>query len=325
MKIKVLGAGVIGLTCAFVLLEGGHDVTVVYEDPPFNTTSAVATAIWHMYLVDPNDSRNLEWSQATLARLIAMANVGNETGVYLVRGVELFRRSEPSVPSWSSIPPMFSLLTTQQLADYPGISWGYRIAAPLADMATYLGWLFRSVWSQGARFTCQGIGQLDELYDECDVVVNATGLGARNLIGDEDLIGVRGQYLVLEKPNGVSDEYIGDDENPDGMTYVIPRKNDVLIGGTEEYGFEDLTFDCSVEHLVKRCSEFVPWLASSASVAIRERVVGIRPWRRSGVRLDTEEVAERSLSVIHCYGHGGSGFSMSWGCAETVAALVAAM
>jgi D-amino-acid oxidase len=37
---------------------------------------------------------------------------------------------------------------------------------------------------------------------------------------------------------------------------------------------------------------------------------------RSLVRL------EREADVVHCYGHGGAGMTLSWGCADEVVALV---
>ncbi|HMC79917.1 MAG TPA: FAD-dependent oxidoreductase, partial [Acidimicrobiia bacterium] len=46
--------------------------------------------------------------------------------------------------------------------------------------------------------------------------------------------------------------------------------------------------------------------------------VGLRPFRRDSVRLEREPGAR----VIHNYGHGGSGVTLSWGCAEEVSALV---
>jgi hypothetical protein len=49
---------------------------------------------------------------------------------------------------------------------------------------------------------------------------------------------------------------------------------------------------------------------------LRERV-GLRPFRKSGVRLEREKLRD-GRTVIHNYGHGGAGFTLSWGCAENV-------
>lgn len=45
--------------------------------------------------------------------------------------------------------------------------------------------------------------------------------------------------------------------------------------------------------------------------------VCLRPFRKAGPRLDVETVGDKT--VVHNYGHGGSGWSLSWGSAEQVA------
>jgi D-amino-acid oxidase len=56
---------------------------------------------------------------------------------------------------------------------------------------------------------------------------------------------------------------------------------------------------------------------STLEVETSSALVGVRPVRPKGVRLELEDVDGRA--VIHNYGHGGSGFTVSWGCAEEVA------
>ena len=52
---------------------------------------------------------------------------------------------------------------------------------------------------------------------------------------------------------------------------------------------------------------------------ILKTVVGLRPYRRGGFRLEEEYVAGKHL--IHNYGHAGDGVSLSWGCSQIVAEL----
>lgn len=52
-----------------------------------------------------------------------------------------------------------------------------------------------------------------------------------------------------------------------------------------------------------------------ANVEVRDHKVGLRPARPT-VRL------EREGRIVHCYGHGGAGVTLSWGCATEVVALV---
>ena len=131
---------------------------------------------------------------------------------------------------------------------------------------------------------------------------------------------VRGQYLIFpEQGSGDRPDYIGDDENPLGMAYAIPQGTHVLVGGTEEYGEECPEFVLDPEALVSRAAEFAPWLRE-LDVSSAKRVAGLRPYRAQGIRLELDQTGE--VPVIHNYGHGGSGFSLSWSCAESVQQLV---
>ena len=56
MRVVVVGAGVVGLTCAVRLAEAGHDTHVLARDLPLETTSAVAAAMWYPYLAQPRDA-----------------------------------------------------------------------------------------------------------------------------------------------------------------------------------------------------------------------------------------------------------------------------
>ena len=67
--------------------------------------------------------------------------------------------------------------------------------------------------------------------------------------------------------------------------------------------------------ILKKCSQIIPKLED---VKIIEELVGLRPGRTS-VRLEKETVSGKTL--IHNYGHGGSGVTLSWGCADDVVRL----
>jgi D-amino-acid oxidase len=320
-RVVIIGGGVSGLTCAHEL-AASHDVLVLHDSELMETTSAIATAIWHVYLVDPNDLSVLRWSEATLHRLLVLADGDNSAGVTMVEGVELFRAGSSHEPTWASIPPMFRMLTAKDLERYPGTSWGYEIAAPLIDMDLYLPWLESACLNRGVQFERHHVTSLGEVFDGKDsVVVNCSGLAARELVGDTTLQPVRGQYLIVEKDESAPANYVGDDDHPGGMSFMIPRVNDVCIGGTEEYGVSTMEFVADEDDMLKRAGEFVPWLQKTKPRVIR-RVVGLRPYRPEGVRIEAERTDDGI--VVHNYGHGGSGVSLSWGCASDVVNLVEA-
>ncbi|HIN08299.1 MAG TPA: FAD-binding oxidoreductase, partial [Candidatus Poseidoniales archaeon] len=66
-----------------------------------------------------------------------------------------------------------------------------------------------------------------------------------------------------------------------------------------------------------KCTAMWPGLDTSRITGV---AVGLRP-ARSAVRLELES-GERPL--IHNYGHGGGGVTLSWGCADEVVALLSA-
>ncbi len=87
MRVLVVGAGVVGLSCAVRLLEAGHRVDVLARDLPRESTSAVAAAIWYPYRAEPRD-RVGAWGSRTYAVLAGLADEG-VPGVVVRRTTEV--------------------------------------------------------------------------------------------------------------------------------------------------------------------------------------------------------------------------------------------
>jgi D-amino-acid oxidase len=340
-RVAVVGGGVVGLTCA-LLLSPEYNVSVIAEHIGTSSDSWKATAIWHIYLV-PETVEVLSWAQRSLETLHNLTLNEPEAGVELVQGVELFRKGTLQVPTWSHIPRLFRMLTDEEIAAFNNfgtsglteaevallrenpVRWGYRVEAPAAYMLRYLSWLEGGVRSAGVEFKKMRIAAFDDLAPDYDMIINCTGFGARELAKDNDFVPYKGQYFVLKGSDSSPRTYIGDDDHPGGMAYMIPRYGEVLIGGCADKGLEDLEFTLDWTDTIKRAGLFVPWLRErSLRDQTRPPVVGIRPCRAAGVRLELD-FASTSIPIVHNYGHGGSGFSLSWGCAEAVRALVASV
>jgi len=337
-KIIVVGGGVVGLTTALTLADE-FSVSVVAERIGPESDSWKATAVWHVYLV-PESGEVLSWAQRSLEKLTELALTTPLAGVELVQGVELFRTTPFRVPSWSHIPRTFRMLTSEELQSYNEfddtdlreseiedlrahpVSWGYQIEAPAASMIKYLSWLESVATAKGVGFQRLRIDSLDEIAKNGDLIVNCSGFGARELVGDRDFVPYKGQYFVLRASESAPRAYVGDDDHPGGMAYVIPRLGEVMVGGCAEEGREDLAFTLDWANTMRRAGLYVPWLRRrSPSDQARDPVVGVRPCRRSGVRVAIDHTSA-CVPVVHNYGHGGSGFSLSWGCAQAVLALV---
>ena len=132
----------------------------------------------------------------------------------------------------------------------PGYADGYEFAAPVVRMPTYLPWLLDELAAAGVAFRVRALTDL--AAGPADVVVNATGLGARELAGDPALTGVRGQVVRVADPGLAG--WTLDEDHPDGMVYVVPRGTDVVCGGTALDGDESTAPDpAEAERILARC------------------------------------------------------------------------
>ena len=149
-----------------------------------------------------------------------------------------------------------------------------------------------------------------------DLVINCAGIGARDLVQDADVESHRGQVAIVPKMDNLSCAIVCDDAP---LMYAIPRANDCLFGGTNDLSSNLAVDPETTDRIVAECSRV---LHIEKPLVLAERV-GLRPFRRSGVRLERARLRD-GRAIIHNYGHGGAGFTLSWGCAENVFELAAA-
>jgi D-amino-acid oxidase len=303
--VLVVGAGVVGLTCAVRLLEDGHRVDVVARDLPRETTSAVAAAIWYPYRALPQD-RVTAWSATSLVELERLSHLPR-TGVEMVPGTQVLR--EPAGEPWwaAAVPDLVHGVPPGGLP--AGYADAYSFTAPVVEMPVHLDWLVARVAELGGTITRHNLAALPEPGPgRPDVVVDCAGLGSRHLAGDPTVVPVRGQVVRLAQV-GIDRWWL----DPEAPTYVVPRSRDVVVGGTDEEGEWSRTPDpATAEAILERAVRLVPALAGATVLGHR---VGLRPVRPR-VRL------ERVGDTIHCYGHGGAGVTLGWGCAAEVASLL---
>jgi D-amino-acid oxidase len=308
-RVLVIGAGVIGLTCAVSLAEVGYEVHVLARDLPGETTSAVAAAIWFPYQALPQD-RVTAWAATSYAAFTRLAHDHPESGVRVRTGRELVR-TPTSRPWWAGAVPDLRTVTSAP----PGYTGGWEFDAPVVDMGVYLPYLVDRLTALGGTLTRQA---LPGLPNTAPIVVNCSGLASRHLAGDLTLTPVRGQVCVLDQV-GISEWWI-DDTDPDRPLYVVPRLDEIVVGGTSEPGDWDThPRPETAREILAAATELVPALAGAR---VRRHRVGLRP-RRPSVRLEPE-IRDAGRVVVHCYGHGGAGVTLSWGCAAEVVEVVRA-
>ncbi len=296
-RVIVVGAGVVGLTCAVRLLEAGHRVDVVARDLPLETTSAVAAALWYPYRALPQD-RVTAWAATSYAVFAELAR-DERAGVRMLTGTEVLRAPQPD-PWWRAAVPSLD----RETALPPGYADGWTFVSPVVDMPVHLRWLTARIEELGGTLTRMNLSALPA---EGTLVVDATGLGARHFGADPSVTPVRGQVVVLEQV-GLERWTL----DADGPTYVVPRSREIVVGGTAEEGEWSRTPDpATAEAVLHRATALVPELEGAR---VLRHKVGLRPVRPV-VRL------ERVGDVIHTYGHGGAGVTLSWGCAADVVGL----
>jgi D-amino-acid oxidase len=325
-RVAIVGAGVSGLTCGIALAECGHRTTILAREIGQQTTSAVAGALWFPYDVEPA-KKAIPWALETYQTLVNLADHA-ETGVSIIELLQLSRSEEIEIPEWAlpiGAQKLFGSATAlshhadgfrgkrpgmaKRLQDF--FQSGFSIRVPLMDTTIYLGYLTnRFSKADGQIIENVHLKNLEDVDPKFDVVVNCAGIGARELIDDADLEPHRGQVAIVPEIEGLSYAVVCDDAP---LMYAIPRKNDCLFGGTNELSDDLSVNSATTTRIVAECSRS---LKIPKPNLLAERV-GLRPFRKSGVRVESARLSD-GRAVVHNYGHGGSGFTLSWGCAEAV-------
>jgi D-amino-acid oxidase len=313
MRVIVLGAGVIGLTTAVRLLEAGCDVRVVADATVEATTSYVAAGVWFPTHAGP-PGKVAVWGRRTLEVLADQAG-DSVPGVVMRDSLALYRES-PGQPDWAASVGNVREAARAELP--PGYPRGLRFAVPQAEMPVYLPWLMGQVRDRGGEIVARHVTALAELSDDgVDALVNCPGLAARDLVGDHSVYPVRGQLVRVTNPGitmSVRDEF-----HPAGRAYVHPRTSDCILGGTlDEHDWDIQPDPATAEAIIARCREIVPAVADAEVI---EHLAGLRPGRPE-VRLEECTPEGGGPRVVHNYGHGGSGVTLSWGCAEDVTRIL---
>jgi D-amino-acid oxidase len=318
--VLVVGAGVAGLTTAICLAEQGLQVDIRTRDLPRDTTSAAAGAIWGPHLVEKSD-RVTRWSRETLAILTELANDPG-TGVRAVSGMEAYHAVQDA-PEWA--PVLGGVTPCYDTELPPGFTSGWRYTAPVVSMRVYLDYLLSRFRSSGGDMEIAALTSLEQAAQDspAPVIVNCTGIGAHSVVPDSSLSPVRGQVVIAENP-GIREFFIG---LGDSCVYFFPHEDRLVLGGTEDRGNWSTQPDPqTASRILRACADLDSRLDS---LRVLEHRVGLRPVRPL-VRLEADGTTSASVAgsaqagrlVMHNYGHGGSGVTLSWGCAREVTDVV---
>jgi D-amino-acid oxidase len=325
-RVAIIGAGVSGLTCGVVFAEHGYRTAIFAKDVGQQTTSGVAAAVWFPYDAEPLE-KVIPWALQTFDALVDLAP---ESGVSMIELRQFSRNKEIQIPDWAIplgaqavIPSSPSVIPSEvachavaerRREESSEFSGGYAITVPLMDTTIYLDYLAdRFVAADGSITTNTQLAKLEEVDRKFDLVINCAGIGARDLVQDVNLEPHRGQVAIVPRIENLYCAIVCDDAP---LMYAIPRTNDCVFGGTNDLSSALAADPATTNQILAECSRV---LRIDKPNVLAERV-GLRPFRKSGVRLERDQLPDGRI-VIHNYGHGGSGFTLSWGCAREVVDL----
>lgn len=224
----------------------------------------------------------------------------------------------------------------------PGFSGGVHFESFTLNPHRLLALYEERLRARGVPLIKARLGSLADAFTwNARLVVNASGLGARALLGVEDdkVYADRGQTVLVRAPSVSTCFGVRDKGNvPGEATYIIPRPGSggcVVVGGTNLRNDESLlprkqTAERILQKAFKICPELAEGGSSWKDIQIVSHNVGLRPCREGGLRLELEDVdlqRERELlsegtekstrgTVLHCYGIGPAGYQAHHGVAR---------
>ncbi|XP_053489403.1 D-aspartate oxidase [Ictalurus furcatus] len=322
VQVVVIGAGVVGMSTAVCIAEALPfcTVTVLAEKFSPDTTSDVAAGILLPKEIQGVPlERQQRWFKGTFDHLLTITESPqtSEAGVFMSSGYQIFKEV-PSItkPYWADIVFGFRIMTDREMKRFPNYKFGQAITTLKCESLRYLPWLEKRLTKAGGQMKREKVTDLQQLAHSYDVIVNCSGLGSRSLVGDEQVYPVRGQILKVHAP-WLKHFIRVIDEND----YIYPGIDYVTLGGTQQANDWRLEVDKDdSKGIMERCSKLVPALRTAQVLGEK---VGLRPGR-SNLRLEREwlQVQERQVPLVHNYGHGSWGISLSWGSALEALDLV---
>lgn len=242
-----------------------------------------------------------------------------------------------------------ALIQEQKVNPSYGAVDAYEHLAPMIDTDTSMQWLMSVVEDKGATFITEKIeGSIFEQEDQlrqrfdADAIVNATGLAGIETADDMTCYPIRGalvrvindgtHFPKVTKAMTITADAVHDSNE---IVFIVPRSDRILLlGGCAQHHQWDLDLTLEspiVKRMKARCERFLPSLKNAQLDADYPLAQGLRPFRQRNVRVERELRAQpvhngkldpRPSRLVHTYGQGGAGWSLSFGCAQDAASLV---
>lgn len=241
----VLGCGALGLTAARLMQDQGWQVTIYAKDLPPNTTSNVAGGQWSATSVFDRPEVTASFlGQYELAMQHSYRYYQNLVGPrYGVRWISNYHIL-PEPMNGETLPEQYPYLYPQRInmtrdqhpfdADHV-----YHYDTMLIEPAVFLPALTEDFYTAGGKIVVREFHNQSELMNlQEPVIINSTGLGAKDLFNDQNMLAIKGQLSFLLPQPEVDYIILGNNGH-----YMFPRSDGVLLGGSFDRNIYDTTPD----------------------------------------------------------------------------------
>ena len=332
-RVAIVGAGVSGLSVGVCLTD--KHLTSILDDVTIITEKFISQGITsdnaggfvipsdksYTGIVNSEQKRNARrWTVTSYKRFNMLYTRKVDCGLEKKLFYDCYEDSLPT-PWFSVLHPELNVLSHKEITQHnlpQRLKTVWTFDCFLINPAKYLKFLHQTFLDNGGQMIQRRINNLSELSQDYDIIINCTGLGARELVGDHIVYPVRGQIIEVEGAKPLPLYYNVSPES-DQVVYILSRNGRILLGGTaDRHNWSTEVDSIQTESIYRKCVELCPQLEGS-------KVIGgwacLRP-ARDKVRLEVDREFNGPSLLIHNYGHGGKGFSLSWGCATDVTELV---
>jgi D-amino-acid oxidase len=300
MKIVIIGAGVSGLTTAYMVKERYPNSEVIIIGSKFGerTTSTVAGALWEWQpavcgffenLGSDINKRDNEWALSSYQKFHELKHdytsgvYWRRVNFYLTEETELEREKINQLAQFvigfdDDSSQIFKKNNIN--AEENGLYRAYSYVTPMVDTSVYINWLVNNLLNRGkTTIVSKEISSIYQVVNEYypDLIFNCAGLDNYHLINDKDCIPVQGGWILYDnQTERVQEAHCTTiQENKDGgsFLFIVPRGNDKLIVG----GFakaEDWTTDLTLDNplfmkIIEQNSRLLPWLRETEPITHR--------------------------------------------------------
>jgi D-amino-acid oxidase len=260
-RVAVLGSGVMGLTAATLLQTLNLNVTVYANTFPPNTTSDVAGGQWAPSMV--NHGNATQFTRILRRAFSTHQAKGAAFGVSARENYTLMHASNfescpkdviPAPTSFAHLP--FAHLTS------PGFGYSTLLVEP----PIFLSKMRADLLAANVSFVKHVFNDLSEVARLPEsIIVNCTGLGSKTICKDKLMHAIKGQLVLL--PPQPSLQYLFAGHNG----YLFPRKDSVVVGGSEEMDATDDTPDMNICNAI--LANMRRLFTRGATIALESRVL----------------------------------------------------